>query len=128
MRQRRLLRYQRDAMSSVPVRNMMRTRFGGARILIIIIVFTASVSTLIACSWDYPVWSKSKDSDTPLFRFVTKGAAGYIDRTGAIIIPAQFKVLGNHGADFFDGLANVMIRDGTSYYIDSGGKRVAPAH
>jgi hypothetical protein len=53
-------------------------------------------STLIAGSWDYPVWSKSKDSDTPLFRFVTNGAAGYIDRTGKIVVPAHFRVFGNH--------------------------------
>jgi hypothetical protein len=74
------------------------------------------------------VWSKSKDSNTPLFRFVTRGVAGYIDRAGAIVIPAQFKVLGNHGGDFFDGLANVTTRDGMSYYIDAAGKRVASAH
>jgi hypothetical protein len=85
-------------------------------------------STVIPCSWDYPIWSKSKDSDTPLFRFVNHGVAGYIDRTGTIVIPAQFRGFGNGGGDFFEGLANVTARDGMSYYIDAAGKRVAPAH
>jgi hypothetical protein len=121
-----LLRYSMFCHVWCTERNLMRTRFGGLRLLIA--VSTASVSALIPCSWDYPVWSKSKRSNTPLFRFIANGAAGYIDRTGAIVIPAQFKILGNHGGDFFDGLANVTVSDDTSYYIDSTGKRVAPAH
>jgi len=36
----------------------------------------------LGCSWDYPVWPKSKKSDTPLFRFVVneRYGAGYIDQ------------------------------------------------
>src|ERR1700719_1614336 len=41
----------------------------------------------VACSWDYPVWPKSKKSDTPLFRFVVneRNGAGYIDRDGKVV-------------------------------------------
>jgi len=47
---------------------------------------------IMGCSWDYPVWPKSKKSDTPLFRFVVneKYGAGYIDRQGKIVIRPQY--------------------------------------
>lgn len=82
---------------------------------------------LLACSWDYPVWPKSKQSDTPLFRFTGPGkySAGYIDRQGRIAIPPQFFISGNHGGDFFSGLAMVGTED-SDFYIDPSGNRMAP--
>jgi hypothetical protein len=78
------------------------------------------------CSWDYPVWPKSSKSDTPLFRFVIneRYGAGYIDRQGRVVIQPQFLAFGNHGGDFFDGLANVTTEHDGSFYIDASGKRV----
>jgi hypothetical protein len=73
-----------------------------------------------ACSWDYIIWAKSKKSDTPLFRFVEGEKTGYIDQTGKIVIPAQFKGFGNRGGDFFAGLAFVYTKDG-SKVIDPQG-------
>jgi hypothetical protein len=71
------------------------------------------------------VWTKSKNSKTPLFRIVVGGKAGYIDPNGTVIIPPQFVSPGNHGGDFFEGLARVGASDGKGYYIDAAGKRVA---
>jgi hypothetical protein len=87
-------------------------------------------SQILACSWDYPVWPKSKKSDTALFRFVVneRYGAGYIDRQGKIVIQPQYLAFGNHGGDFFDGLANVTTKDDGDFYIDATGKRVAPSH
>ena len=78
----------------------------------------------IGCSWDYPVWPKSKKSDTPLFRFVIRerNGAGYIDRQGKVIIQPAFDSSGNYGDDdFFDGLARVRI-SGESWYVGADGK------
>jgi len=61
-------------------------------------------------------WSKSNKSDTPLFRIVMNGRAGYIDPNGKIIIRPQFDPAGNWGGDFFDGLANVMARKASLFY------------
>ncbi len=84
----------------------------------------------LACSWDYPVWPKSKRSDTPLFRFVVRerDGAGYIDREGHVVIPPTLFHFGNYGDDdFFDGLAKVRM-NGEDWYIDPSGKRIFPAH
>jgi hypothetical protein len=85
-----------------------------------------AVSQILGCSWDYPVWPKSNKSDTPLFRFVIneRYGAGYIDREGKIVIQPQFLSFGNHGGDFFDGLANVTTEHDGDFYIDASGKRV----
>ena len=84
-------------------------------------------SQIFGCSWDYPVWPKSKKSGTPLFRFVVneRYGAGYIDRQGKIVIQPQFLAFGNHGGDFFEGLANVTTKDDGDFYIDASGSHVA---
>lgn len=88
-----------------------------------------SVSLLPGCSWNPSVWSKSKNSDTPLFRFVVNGrfGAGYIDRQGKIVIQPGFSAGGNNGGGFFEGFANVSTEMGGSFYIDATGSRVAPS-
>jgi len=81
------------------------------------------------CSWDYPVWYKSKKSDTALFRFVLneKGGVGYVDRDGKVVIPPTLSASGNFAHDdFFDGLAKVRMNE-ESWYIDATGKRVLRA-
>jgi len=100
-------------------------------ILISIALLTlAVVSPIGACSWDYPIWQKSKKSDTPLFRFVVseRYGAGYINREGKIVIKPQFLVFGNHGGDFFEGLANVTTEHDGDFYIDASGNRVIQAN
>lgn len=78
-----------------------------------------------ACSWDYPIWPKSKKSDTPLFRFVVnQDKAGYIDQEGKIAIPPRFWASGNGGGDFFNGLAQVLTKADGYFLIDARGNRV----
>ncbi len=43
---------------------------------------------------------------------------GYIDKTGAIVIPPQFREVD----DFSEGLAHVVIKDGTHAFIDKTGE------
>jgi hypothetical protein len=97
------------------------------RLTSIIVGVVLAVSQTLGCSWDYPVWSKSKRSDTPLFRIVVKEryGAGYINREGKVVIQPQYLAFGNHGGDFFEGLANVTTKDKSDFYIDASGKHVA---
>ena len=92
---------------------------------VLVVGAAVAVQQIPGCSWDYPVWPKSKKSDTPLFRFVVneRYGAGYIDRRGRIVIRPQFMSLGEHGADFFEGMAQVAVKSGSTY-IDAKGNRV----
>jgi hypothetical protein len=104
---------------------------GLIKLVVSIMLFTALFSflpsaTSNACISDYVIWFKSKKSDTPLFRFMAGRKpgyekAGYIDQTGKIVIPAQFRTYGNYGGDFFAGLAMVEM-DKESQLIDQHGK------
>lgn len=89
-----------------------------------------SLPQILGCSLSYPVWPKSKRSDTPLFRFVIEepNGAGYINREGKIVIPPQLRVGAGNDGDFFNGRAKVTLKDGTDVYIDTAGKPVATAH
>lgn len=84
------------------------------------------IRLVFCCSWDYPIWQKSKQSDVALFRFVVKekDGTGYIDRTGKVAIQPNLRSFGNSNFDdFFDGLAGVRI--GTEdWFVDATGKRV----
>ncbi len=97
-----------------------------------VVVLTAALQVL-GCSWDYPVWPKSKKSDTALFRFVInernqRGGAGYIDRNGKVVIKPTLSYFGNYGDDdFFDGLAKVRLGD-EQWFIDATGKPIFQTH
>jgi hypothetical protein len=81
-----------------------------------------SVAVAWACSWDYPIWiPRSNDAD-PLYRFIKRGKAGYIDRTGRIVIAPRFGAPGNSGDEFHDGLLEIGVSDGR--YVDRSGKVV----
>jgi hypothetical protein len=93
---------------------------------LMVLIGTAWVAvqiSLVACSWDNPIWPKDKRSDTPLFRFVIDGKAGYINASGKIVIPARFPVFGSYGYDdFFEGVASMNIL--RAAHIDSQGAPV----
>lgn len=76
----------------------------------------------IACSWDYLIWQIHNKSADPLYRFVQHGKAGYIDRTGKVVIKPQFSAYGNSGHEFHDGLMEIGVSDGR--YVDATGKLV----
>ena len=65
---------------------------------------TISLAALFGCSGSPPA---------------SKGSWGYVDRTGKVVIPAQFA----EGRDFADGMAAVKIKDNWGY-IDRTGKVV----
>jgi hypothetical protein len=95
--------------------------------LLALIAYTVPFAfVVLGCSWDNPVWPKSKKSDTPLFRFVIreKDGTGYIDGAGKIVIQPVLGNFGNYGEDdFFDGIARVTM-NGEHWYIDASGKKM----
>lgn len=75
--------------------------------------------------WDREIWEKDKRSDTPLFRFVVQGKAGYINAEGRVVIPPQFRVLGDIGRDdFYEGIASAGF--GGRYWVNAQGKELEP--
>ena len=90
-------------------------------IIRILLVFCFSSCSLLACSWDYPIWiPRSNDAD-PLYRFVKHGKAGYIDRTGKVVIKPKFPTSGNYGDEFHAGLLDTDISEGE--YVNRQGER-----
>jgi hypothetical protein len=79
-------------------------------------------TVLIACSWDYRIWIPRSKSADPVYRFVRDGKAGYIDRSGKILIEPTFDAYGNYGGEFHDGLMVINISEGR--YADITGKVV----
>lgn len=91
-----------------------------ACLLLSLLLTTARVGA--ACSWDYPIWMiRSKTAD-PLYRFIRNGKAGYIDRSGKIVIEPRFEFLRNHDGEFHDGLLSIGFDD--AGYADTTGKVV----
>jgi hypothetical protein len=91
------------------------------RILLSIVIGSLSaVVTALACSWDYPIWMIRSKSADPLYRFVLNEKAGYIDGSGRIVIQPTFRVFGNSGDEFHDGLMEIAVSDGR--YVDATGK------
>ena len=75
-----------------------------------------------ACEVDYPIWIPRSKTADPLYRFVTDGKAGYIDRDGRVVVPPTLDSYGNYGSEFHDGLLEISGSDGR--YIDTTGKLV----
>jgi hypothetical protein len=76
----------------------------------------------LACSSDYTIWIPRSDSADALYRFVKHGKAGYIDRSGHVVIPPKFRAYGNGLGEFHDGLLEIGLSGGT--YVDRTGKVV----
>jgi hypothetical protein len=62
------------------------------------------------------------NSADPLYRFIQKGKAGYIDRFGNVVIKPTFTSYGNHGEEFHNGLLEIGVFDGI--YVNTKGEKV----
>lgn len=69
----------------------------------------------------YSIWIPRDPSADPLYRFMRGGKAGYIDRSGKVVIAPKFgDVYGPDGGEFHDGLLKIAV--GGGIYIDRTGK------
>jgi len=97
----------------------MRYALIGISFLLILHVCTR---VLIACSWDYQIWIPRSKSADSLYRFVRDGKAGYINRSGKILIEPTFEAYSNSHGEFHGGLMDMGISGGR--YADITGKIV----
>jgi hypothetical protein len=76
-----------------------------------------------ACDWTYPIWIPRSTTADPVYQFTSGDKAGYIDRTGEILIlPNPSLSEGITDGEFHDGLLEIGVGDGR--YIDTTGKNV----
>ena len=71
------------------------------------IVFLLFVQSISACSWDYLIWQNRQKNSDPYYRFIRNGKAGFIDKTGKIVIEPKLLALGNYQSGIINGLLNV---------------------
>ena len=86
------------------------------------VAFILTATTALACSVDYSIWIPRSNTADPLYRFVKGDKAGYIDRSGRVVIPPTLEVYGNAGSEFHDGLLEVAVSSGR--YVDRTGQIV----
>src|ERR1051325_6453799 len=98
----------------------LRKSFGV--IACLLLIFSLMIQHGAACSWDYLIWINRSKSADPLYRFLRNGKAGYIDRTGKIVVQPTLKAYGNYGGEFHDGLLEIDM--GKGHYIDMTGNLV----
>jgi hypothetical protein len=107
----------------------MNVKSSRSRILILLAILllgscgTHTDRTAVVSKSPLPSATSTKSSiNLDLFLFIRKDRFGYIDRTGKIIIPAQF----DRAENFSEGLATVKVGDKYGC-IDFTGKLVIPA-
>jgi hypothetical protein len=84
------------------------------------IAFTLCSAAILGCEFSSPIWSITSNDADALYRFVEKGKAGYIDRSGNVVIPPSINDYGTNMLDeFHDGLLSTLRE-----YFDMKGKRV----
>uniref|UniRef100_Q01VR2 KWG Leptospira repeat protein n=1 Tax=Solibacter usitatus (strain Ellin6076) TaxID=234267 RepID=Q01VR2_SOLUE len=79
-----------------------------------------AISVAEPCSYDYTIWMVRSANADPYFRFVKNDKAGYIDRSGKVVIAPTLSTLGNFGEEFREGL--LQVRDG---FTEVNGQRHA---
>jgi hypothetical protein len=83
----------------------------------IVLIFIPAVR---ACEWRYVIWAIRDKRADPLFRFVRKGKAGYIDSSGKIVIQPRLPGRENALGEFHEGL--LAMREGHGFrYLDRNG-------
>jgi hypothetical protein len=76
----------------------------------------------VACSWDYLIWENRAENAEPYYRFLKDGSAGFIDRTGKIVIEPTLRDMGNGQP----GIINGLLKTDYEKYIDlKTGKEVS---
>ncbi|MCC6538584.1 MAG: WG repeat-containing protein [Bryobacterales bacterium] len=85
------------------------------------VVAICAAAAAFGCSADGMIWMPPTDRADPLFRFVRKGKAGYIDATGKVVIEPSLNVGSNWLQAFYGGMLDLGGRSGP--FLDASGLR-----
>lgn len=88
------------------------------RVLLSLIITSA---LLLACESNIWMGMPPFDRADPLFRFVSRGRVGFIDRTGRVVIPPTPSISLKYAQFFYDGLLSLGIGEGP--FLDTHGRR-----
>lgn len=86
------------------------------------------LSLLLTCTLafcreaDGLIWMPPSDRADALFRFVDRGRAGFIDRSGNIVIPPTLNVSSNWSQAFYDGLLSLGVAEGP--FLNAHGRKI----
>jgi len=90
-------------------------------VVFVLIALFGTVSGTWACTSVYTIWMIRSKSADPLYRFTRGDKAGYIDRTGKVVITPRIETGGgNYGGEFHNGL--LEIGDSAGQYINKEGR------
>jgi hypothetical protein len=77
---------------------------------------------LFGCDADGLIWMPPYDSADALFRIIIRGRAGFIDRSGHIVIRHTLDVSSNWSQAFYDRLLSLGVAEGP--FLNSSGHKV----
>ena len=83
--------------------------------------FLFSSVAVYACEFVILIWGIESKSADPLFRFVQRGKAGYIDSSGKIVIKPTLPVDSNFRGEFHEGLLAASEERNIYRYVDKSG-------
>jgi hypothetical protein len=87
--------------------------------LCIALVFLFAANPSSTCEYSDLIWIPRSATADPLYKFVTRDSAGYIDQTGKVVIPPLTTLSG--AGEFHDGLVQIGVAD--SIYVGTDGKK-----
>ena len=74
--------------------------------------FFVTCALLLACDSVDLIWMPHSARADPLFRFINKGRAGFIDRTGHVVIPPKLRPISSSDPPFYEGLLSLGVSSG----------------
>lgn len=92
----------------------------------LVVLFCVMVTILYGCSSFTLIWMPRSNSADPLFRIIKDGRAGYIDRTGHVVIPSTLPFMSEGDSAFYDGLLSLGISEGP--FVDTKGQKILDNH
>lgn len=93
-----------------------------AQCIRVLVSLLLTCALLLGCEADGPIWMPPSNRADALFRFVERGRAGFINRSGKVVIPPTLEVDSNWSQAFYDGLLSLGVSVGP--FLNTRGQEV----